>query len=102
MLTANPPRITRHPENQSVAIGVNITLSIEAIGDNLQFQWQKDGTDLGNSGKYRGVYYDTLHIVAVDLCDKGDYRCLVKNDIARKFSDEAHLNVSKLLITTCT
>ena len=91
--------ITRHPKKQSVAIGVNVKFSIEAIGKKLRFQWQKDGSDLVNGDKYRGVYTDTLHIVAVEGSDEGDYRCLVENDVGRLFSDEALLSFGKLLAT---
>ena len=94
-LTVNPSKITWHLENQSVAIGVNVEFSIQASGDNLHFQWQKNGNDLVNSGKYHGVHTNTLHIVAAECGDKGDYRCLVKSVVDEKFSNEAHLTVSK-------
>ena len=77
---------------------MNIDFNIEATGGNLQFQWQKDGSDLSDGEKYHGVYTDTLHIVKVEDGDKGHYRCLVKNNAGKKFSDEAHLSVGKLLI----
>ena len=81
---------------------MNVKFSIEAIGENLQFQWQKDGSDLMDSGKYHGIYTDTLCIVAVEGSDEGDYRCLVENDVGRLFSDEALLNFGKLLaFATC-
>ena len=101
-LTVNPPKISRHPKNQSVAIGVNIEFSIEATGKSIQFQWQKDGNDLMNSGKYYGVHTDRLRIVAVEGIDEGDYRCLVENDVGRLFSDVALLSFGKLLaFATC-
>ena len=98
-LTVIPPKVTRHPETQSVATGVNTDFSIEATGDNLQFQWQKDGIDLSDGDKYWGVNTDTLDIVAVERSDEGDYRCLVKNRVGKLFSDEAHLSFGKLLAT---
>ena len=102
-LTVYPPKITRHPENQSAAFGINIEFSIEATGDNLQFQWQKDGSDLNSDGdKYWGVNTDTLYIVATEGSDEGDYRCLVENDVGKLFSDKALLSFGKLLATaTC-
>ena len=101
-LTVNPPKIIRHPKNQSVAIGVNVEFRIEATGKNLQFQWQKDGSNLVNSGKYHGIYTDTLHIVAVEGSDEGDYQCSVENDVGRLFSDVALLSFGKLLaFATC-
>ena len=98
-LTVYPPRISQHPENQSVNIGVNIEFNIEATGDNLHFQWQKDGSDLSDGDKYRGVNTDTLHIVAAEGSDEGDYRCLVENDVGKLFSNEAVLSFGKLLAT---
>ena len=96
-LTVGPPEIICHPENQSVVTGEDTDFSIQATGDNLQFQWQKDGSDLSESGKYCGTNTDTLHIIKMEEDDKGDYRCIVKNDVEMKFSDEALLTVSKLV-----
>ena len=70
---------------------MNIEFNIEATGDNLHFQWQKDGSDLSDGDKYRGVNTDTLHIVAAEGSDEGDYRCLVENDVGKLFSDETVL-----------
>ena len=79
---------------------MNIEFSIEASGDNLQFQWQKDGSDLNSDDdKYLGVNTDTLHIVATEGSDEGDYRCLVVNDVGKLFSDKALLSFGKLLAT---
>ena len=97
-LTVDSPNITQHSEKQSVATGNDIDFWIKATGDSLQFQWQKNGTNLTDGDKYQGVHTDTLHIAKVDKGDKGLYQCLVKNDVERKVSDEAHLSVSKLLI----
>ena len=97
ILTVGPPKIIHHPENRSVVTGVDIDFNIQATGDNLQFQWQKDGSDLSEGGKYCGANTDTLHIIKMEEDDKGRYRCIVKNDVEMKFSDEALLTVSKLV-----
>jgi len=79
---------------------MHVKFSIEASGDNLQFQWQKDGSDLNSDGvKYWGVNTDTLYIVAAKGSDEGDYRCLVENDVGKLFSDKALLSFGKLLAT---
>ena len=81
---------------------MNVEFSIEATGDNLRFQWQKDGSDLVNTAKYRGIYTATLCIVAVEGSDEADYRCLVENDVGKLFSDDALLKFGKFLATaTC-
>ena len=71
---------------------------MEATGDNLQYHWQKDGCDLSDGAKYHGVHTDRLHIIMVEEGDKGHYRCLVKNDVETRVSDEALLSVSKCLV----
>ena len=82
---------------------MNVEFSIEASGDSLQFQWQKDCSDLNSDDdKYWGVNTDTLHIVATEGSDEGDYRCLVENDVGKLFSDKALLSFGKLIATaTC-
>ena len=74
--------------------------NIKATGDNLNFQWQKDGSDLSDGDKHQGVHTDTLKIVKVEKGDQGCYRCLVKNDVDRTISDEALLTDSKLVMLT--
>ena len=96
-LTVNPPKVVQHPENQSIIPGKDIDFSIEATGDNLQFQWQKNGSDLSDGDKYHGVHTDTLHIMRVTEGDKGCYRCLVMNNVETKFSHEALLTESELV-----
>ena len=78
---------------------MDIEFSIEARGDNLYFQWQKDGTDLSDGNKYWGVNTDTLRILAVKGSDEGDYRCSVENGGGKLFSDEALLSFGKFLAT---
>ena len=78
-------------------MGTNILLNVGSIGDGLHFQWQKNHSDVCDGGRYCGTNTDTLHIVEVEKGDKGRYRCLVKNDVGRKFSEEAFLTISKLV-----
>ena len=69
---------------------------MKSTGESLQFQWQKNCSDLCDGDKYCDTNTNTLRIVEVEKGDKGRYRCLVKNDIGWEFSDEALLTVSKL------
>ena len=74
-------------------------MTIRATGDNLHYQWQKDGIDLSNNDRYHDTGTDILRIVKVEKCDSKDhYRCHVKNEIGEEFSKEAVLTVSKLVI----
>ena len=76
---------------------------VEATGDVLEFQWQKNGDDIHDHGsRYRGTDTNTLRILIVKKDDEGCYRCLVKNYIDEKFSDDVVLTVSKLILTCYT
>ena len=70
---------------------------VEATGDDLHFQWQKECVDIDDGDGYRGTNTHTLHIFNVEKNHKGHYRCHVKNYVAGTHSDEALLTVSKLL-----
>ena len=74
---------------------------VKATGKDLQFQWQKNCSDLCDGDRYFGTNTGTLHILEVENREKGRYRCLVKNTIGEKFSDEALLNACKLVINAC-
>ena len=97
-LTVYPPKITQPPESKSVTTGAAITLTVKAFGDDLQFQWRKDGEDLHDGSKYRDTNTDTLHIKDVEKSDKGNYQCLVKNDVGETLSNEAMLVVGKWVL----
>ena len=72
---------------------------VRATGDNLLYQWQKDGIDLSDDDRHHDTGTDTLRIVNVEKGDsKAHYRCHVKNEIGDEFSKEAVLTVSKLVI----
>ena len=47
--------------------------------------------------KYYGTKTHTLHIKDVEKSDKGNYQCLVKNDVG-ELSEEVDLAVSKLVV----
>ena len=97
-LIVNPPKINQHSKDQSVATGMDMQFNIKATGDNLLFQWKKNGHDLSDNHKYRGTKTHTLRIVAMEESDKAHYSCLVKNDLGELLSDPALLRVSKFLV----
>ena len=97
-LSADPPKITQHPNEQSVTIGDNVAFHIEAAGDDLHFQWQKNQIDLGDGDRCCGTHTNKLRIIKVEKDDKGRYRCLVKNLVGKDLSDEAFLTVSEWFI----
>ena len=100
-ISVDPPKITGDPESQSVVTGTHTTLRVQATGDDLQFQWQKDKIDIDSSEpriqcKSAGNT-STLHIQHTEKSDKGHYRCQIKNPVEKrgKASQEAILTVCK-------
>ena len=101
-MSADPPKLTQHPKYQSVAIGANVAFQVEATGDDLYFQWQKNQSDLADGDRCCGTHTNRLRIIEVEMSDKGRYRCLVKNSVGNEFSHEAFLIVSKLVMCSST
>ena len=76
-----------------------MTMTVQATGDNLHYQWQKDDIDLSDDDRHCGTDTDTLRIIKVEKGDsKAHYRCHVKNEIGEEFSRDAVLTVSKLMV----
>ena len=103
-----PPEITQDPESQSVATGTHTSLRVQATGDDLQFQWQKDKIDIEDSETRTQCNStgnaSTLYIKHTEKSDKGRYRCLIKNPIEKigKASQEANLSVCKFFFVIPT
>ena len=102
ILSADPPKIKEHPNDQSVATGADIAFAVEATGDDLHFQWQKNRCDLDDGDRCCGTCTNRLRIIEVEKGDKGRYRCLVKNSVGYEFSHEAFLIVSKFIMCSST
>ena len=94
-LSVEPPKVIQHPKSQRVPTGAQTTFTVEATGDDLTFQWQKNGSDVHDNSNYSGTDTKTLRIRHVKKSDGGDYRCLVKNEVKLdgEVSEEAKLTV---------
>ena len=76
MLYPAVPTITMHPVSlMFVPAGESATFTVTAIGDNLGYQWQKDGTDIPAATS------DTYTIDVVAVGDTGNYQCVVTNTV---------------------
>ena len=102
LFTVDLPKITKHSESQSVVTGALVAFTVEAMGDSLQFQWQKDGKDIDrDKSRIQCSQSDntsTLCIQHVEKSDQGHYKCLVTNAVEKnaKPSLEAELTVCEL------
>ncbi len=94
------PTITMQPSDQTVASGGTATFSITASGVSpLSYQWQKNQTNLTNSGHYSGCTTATLAVSSCDSSDQTAYRCVVTNSYGSATSNQATLTLSGLLPT---
>jgi len=80
--------ISTQPQDQTVNIGQNATLSTTATGDDLSYQWFKDGIPLNNEND------PSLIINSATISDQGLYSCVVENSCNSITSNEVSLIVS--------
>jgi hypothetical protein len=82
-----PVEITGDPQSQMLALGGVGGFRVEAQGSDLQFQWQRNSTDIS------GATSNPLAFTNVQLSQAGLYRVKVSNAIAAPFSGAAELAV---------
>ncbi len=92
--TPAAPLITAQPQpaNLTVQVGSNVTLAVGASGQNLAYQWQKDGQALGSGNA--SALTPVLNLSNVQTGDAGRYVCVVSNAGGSVSSNAAVLQVS--------
>jgi len=86
---AQAPSITAQPVAQTVAAGQSATFSVKASGDNLTYQWQRDGKDIA------GATADTYTLANAQASDSGaTLTVVVKNAGGSVTSAAVTLSVS--------
>jgi len=89
-----PPTITGQPSAQNVCPGATANFTVTATGPGtLTYQWQKNQSNLSNSGHYSGVTTATLTVSNCDANDAANYRCVVSNAYGSTNSNEAALTL---------
>ena len=104
------PSISSQPSNRTIVEGSSTSISINASGRTLSYQWQSrpdEGslwTDLANGGHYGNVTGSTLNINNATLEMNGrQYRCIVSGECEPEVvSNHAILTVRQLLPTIAT
>lgn len=92
-----PPTITEQPVGQSVLVCAPVTLTVQAEGDALAYQWQRDTLNLLDEGRYSGVMTNTLAISEAIAADSGAFRCIVYEACGYVTSAEVDLTVTPTL-----
>ncbi|MEE8599927.1 immunoglobulin domain-containing protein, partial [Euzebya tangerina] len=83
------PTITEHPVSQTVCEGVQVTFTVTAEGDELGYQWRKNGQDIPDAT-------DASYTIASAIVDDaGNYDVVVGNACGEVTSDAATLVVDE-------
>lgn len=95
-----PFTITVQPQSQTNLPGATVTFQVDAVGPNpvsnpLNYQWQKNGTNLINGGNISGVNLNTLTITTISSSDEGRYSVIVSNASGSLMSSNATLRVDR-------
>lgn len=75
LTVATKPRITLEPNNLDVCPGTSGSIGVSATGNNLIYQWYKDGVVVG------GANTPTLSFTNYTAASNGRYYCLVTSNI---------------------
>ena len=87
--TLKPPVIISQPTARQVAVGQPAVFSVEATGENLSYQWRKNGFNITVDGKSQNYL-----IIATTLEDSGSlYSVVVSNSAGSITSKSASLSV---------
>jgi hypothetical protein len=91
-----PTLVPGQPADQSdVDPGTDVMFTVEAMGSNLTYQWQRDMSDIADGAAYAGTATSTLTVLDAREGDEGSYRCLVTNAVDSAPSEAAQLTVRK-------
>ena len=92
----DPPTIVKQPQGVAVKKGLLVELEVKANGDNLKYQWFKDGSILD------GATQSTYLIFAADLVDAGEYYVKITNIGGEIASDTVVVQVVVEIVTAFT
>lgn len=94
-----PPTITAQPQPTIAPEAGVATVSVEATGDDLTYQWRKNGRNLPDGGNISGSRTPKLTIRAFSAADEAIYSVAVFNAGGSVVSGNASVRISKYSIT---
>jgi hypothetical protein len=74
-----PPVILSQPQAASVEAKTNVVFSVSASGQDLSYQWLRNGLRLQNKGNVAGATSATLSLAQVNMGNAGLYQVVVNN-----------------------
>ncbi|MCS1408533.1 MAG: Endoglucanase C [Verrucomicrobia subdivision 3 bacterium] len=84
----DPPIIALQPTSNTVDAGQAVRFQVIATGEQLNFQWQKNGTDIP------GATSSTFQIIATTALDAGQYQVIISNPGGSTRSNTVNLIVT--------
>jgi hypothetical protein len=95
----SPPVITQQPEPTVGPSNGVVTLTVQATGNDLSYQWRKNGYNLQDGGGISGSETATLTISALSFDDQAVYSVAIFSPAGSTVSANAVVTVSKYSIT---
>ncbi|MDB6057944.1 MAG: large protein, partial [Verrucomicrobiales bacterium] len=93
-LTILDPAIISQPQSTNVTYGKTIVLQVGAAGSpTLNYQWQKNSTNLANAGSVSGATTPSLTINQTTNIDSGTYTVRISNAVSNLTSSPAIVSV---------
>ncbi|MCA9242730.1 MAG: hypothetical protein KDA32_02150 [Phycisphaerales bacterium] len=81
------PVIVSQPESIGACAGKRAVLRVEAVGDELTYQWRRDGVDVA------GATGDTLDLTPLEADDAGSYDVVISNTCGENQSHTVSVDV---------
>ena len=78
-LPATAPVILQQPQDRESYAGLPASLSVQATGEPLGYQWRKDGRDLADNLNLTGANTANLRFRSVQAGDEGTYSVRLRN-----------------------
>ena len=88
-------KITKQPAAKSVKAGKTVKFTVDAVGKNLNYQWQfsTDGGESWSDSGGKGNQSDTLTVTAKKSYNGKYYRCKIKTSAGTAYSKKVKLTV---------
>ena len=104
-IVVNPaPQFTTQPTaTTTICANQNFALSVTATGNNLTYQWQKDGVNIATANAASSATTPNLVISPAQTSDSGNYTCIItstNSSCAPKTSAVASVTVSASVVIT--
>ena len=89
----DPPRVTAQPKSATVMRGKTVTFTVEAVGEDLHYQWQYRRAGVSTWTNWSLKTSASVEVTGATTNDGSQYRCVVSNSGGHVNSAAATLTV---------